>query len=83
MTTHTFKPDGRFHSESKNLRGVLDNARRRGVKSVTISSLRDSRYATLVKVTYADNYWSLCNFADAGICQEFCEKRWPGKVINY
>lgn len=80
MTTHTFKPDGRFHSESKNLRGVLDNARRRGVKRVDILLLTNSRYETKVTVTYSDGYYSLCNFADAGVCRTFCEKRWAGKV---
>jgi len=82
MSTHTFKPDGRFHSESKNLRGVLDNARRRGVKRVIICKLRGSRYETLVKVVYTDDFYSLCNFADAGICHEFFTKRWPAALTH-
>jgi hypothetical protein len=59
---------------------VLDNARRRGVKRVDILHLKDSRYETKVSVTYADGFYSLCNFADADLCRAFCEKRWPGKV---
>lgn len=82
MTTHTFKPDGRIHSESKNLRGVLDNARQRGVKSVSITTLDParSRYATLVKITYDDKFYSLCNFMDETICRDFFNKRWPGAL---
>lgn len=80
MTTQTFKPDGRFHSESKNLRGVIDNARRRGVSRVVIQKLKDSRYATLCKVTYHDRFYSLCNFADSTICFEFFNRRWPAAI---
>jgi hypothetical protein len=80
MTTHTFKPDGRFHSESRNLRGVIDNAKRRGVKAISVSELKDSRWATLVKVVYDDGFYSLTNFMDGGVCRDFLEKRWPGKV---
>lgn len=81
MTTQTFKPDGRFHSESKNLRGVRDNARRHGnVAAVRISALTASRYTTLVKVVYTDGFYSLCNFMDATICHDYFNRRWPGKV---
>lgn len=84
MTTQTFKPDGRIHSESKNLRGVLDNARRRGVAKVLITTLDParSRYATLVKVTYNDDFYSLCNFMDATICHNFFYRRWPGALMQ-
>jgi len=81
MTTQTFKPDGRFHSESKNLRGIIDNARRHGnVSAVRITELANSRYATLVKVEYTDGFYSLCNFADTTICQNYFNRRWPGKI---
>ena len=83
MTTHTFKQDGRFHSESKTLRGVRDNARRRGVQSILIQPMpfgRSTRYKTHVTIRYIDGFYSLTNFADVGICRNFFNKRWPGKV---
>jgi hypothetical protein len=82
MTTHTFKPDGRLHSESKNLRGVLDNARRRGVKRITLTRITNSRYDMLCKMTYCDDFYSLYNFADEGICRDFHLKRWPSVTMK-
>ena len=78
MTTHTFKQDGRFHSESKNLRSVRDNARRRGVQSILIQPMpfgRSTRYKTHVTVRSIDGCYSVTKFADVGICRTFINNR--------
>lgn len=84
MTTHTFSPEGVFKSESKNLRGLLDNAKRRGVERINILPLPDNGgwWEAQVRATYLDGYYSVTNFASLEICKRFFEKRWPGKVFT-
>ena len=81
MTVQTFRPDGSLRSESKNLRGILDNASRRGVSGISVEPITgDTSWDVVVCVEYYDNFYSVTKFASAKLCSEFLEKRWPGKV---
>ena len=78
MTTRIFNPQGELHSKSKNLRGLLDNARHRGVKEVTLSRMTPS--CTSVMIMFNDNFYGYTIFADFSIAKTFCMKRWPKKT---
>jgi hypothetical protein len=78
MATHTFNRYGRFVSESKNLRGVVDNARKHyGVRKIIVRAIKDSRFAVFVEFNYWDGYYSVTNFADVTVCLDWIEKRYP------
>ena len=78
MYTDIFKPGGYLHSTSKNLRGLRDNARRRGVGHILVTF---TSTGADVDVRFKDGYSARTHFNDQTICRNFFDKRWPTKVV--
>ena len=79
MSTQIYTPEGQEHSRSRNLRGLLDNARRRGVKWVRI--YREIGGSANIIMEYEDQFYAKTYFASASIAEIFCRKRWPDKTL--
>ena len=79
MPTQIYNPEGKEHSRSRNLQGLLDNARRRGVRWVRID--KDDVYGADLVMQYEDDFYAHVHFASAILAEAFCKKRWQDKIL--
>lgn len=79
--THEIRLDGKVVARSRNLRGILDYARKSPVESVVIAPSPCGR-GTL-RVTYHNNARASAVFASFTILRDWCDARrsWPKAII--
>lgn len=77
MTTQIINPQNQCVSEGRNLRIMLDHARKRGgVKRITIGRITDSRFhEAIVNVFYNDGFRAVTNFASYDHAIEWAQTR--------
>lgn len=77
-----FTPNGNVRERHRTLRGVLDYAKRRGVKLTEVWQLRPLRNGVRIRLTFGDGFYTLWTADSMPNARQFLARQWPGITIE-
>jgi hypothetical protein len=77
-----FTPNGNVRERHRTLRGVLDYAKRRGVKMAEVWQLRPLGNGVRVRLTFGDGFYTLWTADSMPNARQFLARQWPGITIK-
>ncbi len=79
---HIMTPEGCIRERHRTLLGVLDYAKRRGVKGAVVWQLRPLRNGVRVRLTFGDGFYTLWTADSMPNARQFLARQWPGITIK-